>query len=64
MIQCADLSSEKPWTVQELAKHLDTQEAFILKEVKAGRLRAFRLARNCIRLMPNDIVTWFNATAT
>jgi excisionase family DNA binding protein len=54
----------KPMTVAGLAEWINVSRRFLEGEINAGRLRARKISKRCVRIMPSDVKSWLDQAAT
>ena len=54
----------KATSPEELASFIGCDERFIYGEIARGRLKARKLSRKMIRLLPEDVESWLSQAAT
>jgi len=49
---------DRPRSVEETAAYVGVTVKFVRDEICRGHLRACRISRRCIRILPSDLQRW------
>jgi excisionase family DNA binding protein len=49
--------------LSEVARRIDCSRRFLEKQIAAGRLRCIRLSPRCVRIRPEDLVSYLDKNA-
>jgi len=59
-----DAFLSRPHSLEEVAQWLGCTVKFLRKEIGSGHLRARKLGKRFIRIMPSDLKMWLDEAAT